>query len=185
MEEMAEEHGGEEGLLAEVIKEKGASSPPGVNARLKEIKGDAEAADERKALNDYLALLEQAGRREESVEKRAGKPGRKGRGQIPEAHRGRNQAARGGRQMAGHDGRRRAGRTGPRLANAHRAHSPTGRTLRHPAAATHRRSGHARRPRGRTPQEDGSGMEVKPAQCGRLQADGGGRHPGGVGDQTR
>src|ERR1017187_6953985 len=64
--------------------------------------------------------------------------------------------------MAGHAGRRRAGRTGPRVADAHRAHPPTGRTLRHPAAAAHRRSGDARRPRGWTPQEDGSGMEVKP-----------------------
>src|ERR1035441_4093581 len=64
--------------------------------------------------------------------------------------------------MAGHAGRRRAGRTGPRVADAHRAHPPTGRTLRHPPAAAHRRSGDAREPRGRTPQENGSGMEVKP-----------------------
>src|ERR1035441_6165626 len=64
--------------------------------------------------------------------------------------------------MAGQAGRRRAGRTGPRVADAHRAHPPTGRTLRHPAAAANRRSGDARRPRGRTPQENGSGMEVKP-----------------------
>src|SRR5262245_58921223 len=63
--------------------------------------------------------------------------------------------------MAGHAGRRRAGRARPRLANAHRAHPPTGRTLRHAAAATHRRSGRARRPRGRTSQKDGGGMEVK------------------------
>src|ERR1035437_7307525 len=65
--------------------------------------------------------------------------------------------------MAGHDCRRRAGRTGPRVPDAHRAHPPTGRTRRHPAAAAHRRSGDARRPRGRTPQENGSSMEVKPA----------------------
>src|ERR1017187_3243885 len=64
--------------------------------------------------------------------------------------------------MAGPAGRRRAGGTGPRVADAHRAHPPTGRTLRHAAAAAHRRSGDARRPRGRTPQENGSGMEVKP-----------------------
>ena len=41
-------------------------------------------------------------------------------------------------------------------------HPPTGRTLRHAAAAAHRRSRDARRPRGRTPQKDGGGMEVKP-----------------------
>src|ERR1019366_7564380 len=63
--------------------------------------------------------------------------------------------------MAVHACRRRAGRTGSRVADAHRAHPPTGRTLRHPAATTHRRSGDTRRPRGRTPQENGSGMEVK------------------------
>src|ERR1035437_7884662 len=64
--------------------------------------------------------------------------------------------------MAGHACRRRAGRTGPRVADAHRAHPPTGRMLRHPAAAAPRRGGDARRPRGRTPQENGSGMELKP-----------------------
>src|SRR5262245_9659752 len=64
--------------------------------------------------------------------------------------------------MAGHAGRRSAGRTRPRLANPHRAHPPTGRTLRHAAAAAHRRSGRARRSRGSTSQEDGSSMEVKP-----------------------
>ena len=31
-----------------------------------------------------------------------------------------------------------------------------------PLPQAHRRSGDARRPRGRTPQEDGGGMEVKP-----------------------
>src|ERR1017187_10813929 len=64
--------------------------------------------------------------------------------------------------MAGHAGRRRAGGIGPRVADAHRAYPATRRTLRHPAAAAHRRSRHPRRPRGRTPQEDGGGMEVKP-----------------------
>src|SRR5689334_15990386 len=54
-----------------------------------------------------------------------------------------------------------AGRTGSRFANPDRAHSPTGRTLRHAAAATDRRSRSPRRSRGRTPEEDGGGMEVK------------------------
>jgi type I restriction enzyme M protein len=59
MEEMAEEHGGEEGLLADATNDKGKLTKASVNARLKEIKGDAEAADERKALQRYLALIEQ------------------------------------------------------------------------------------------------------------------------------
>jgi type I restriction enzyme M protein len=58
MEAMKEEHGGEEGLLYEVIDEKGKISKNEVTKRLKDIKGDADAADERKILEDYLALLE-------------------------------------------------------------------------------------------------------------------------------
>jgi type I restriction enzyme M protein len=59
MEEMAEEHGGEEGLLADAANDKGKLTKASVTARLKEIKGDADAADEIKALKDYLALVEQ------------------------------------------------------------------------------------------------------------------------------
>ena len=55
MEEMAEEHGGEGGLLADAKNDKDKAS---VAARLKAIKGDADTADERKALNNYLALAE-------------------------------------------------------------------------------------------------------------------------------
>jgi type I restriction enzyme M protein len=58
LEEMAEEHGGEEGLLADAKNEKDKLTKASVAARLKEIKGDADAADERTALNGYLALSE-------------------------------------------------------------------------------------------------------------------------------
>ncbi|HEY7319536.1 MAG TPA: class I SAM-dependent DNA methyltransferase [Candidatus Binatia bacterium] len=58
LEEMAEEHGGEEGLLAEAKNDKDKLTKASVMARLKEIKGDAEFADERKVLKNYLALLE-------------------------------------------------------------------------------------------------------------------------------
>ena len=47
-------------------------------------------------------------------------------------------------------------------AGAHRTHPATGRTLRHAAAQAGRGSGNPRRPRGRTPEEDGVRMEVKP-----------------------
>jgi type I restriction enzyme M protein len=43
MEEMAEEHGGEEGLLADAVNDKGKLTKASLSARLKEIKGDAEA----------------------------------------------------------------------------------------------------------------------------------------------
>jgi type I restriction enzyme M protein len=58
MEEMAEEHSGEEGLLEEAKNDKDKLTKASVAARLKEIKDDADAADERKMLNDYLALIE-------------------------------------------------------------------------------------------------------------------------------
>jgi len=62
MEEMAEEHGGEEGLLADAANDKGKLTKASVTARLKEIKGqgdESDAADELKALKEYLALVEQ------------------------------------------------------------------------------------------------------------------------------
>jgi type I restriction enzyme M protein len=58
LEEMAEEHGNEEGLLAEAKNEKDKLTKASVTARLKEIKGDSEFADEQKVLEEYLALLE-------------------------------------------------------------------------------------------------------------------------------
>ncbi|SOE81030.1 type I restriction enzyme M protein [Caballeronia arationis] len=59
MEELDEEHGGEEGLLSEAKTEKGKLNKISVKARLAEIKADRDAADERKMLNDYLELIEQ------------------------------------------------------------------------------------------------------------------------------
>jgi type I restriction enzyme M protein len=59
IEEMKEEHGGEEGALAEVVEEENGKrkiAPKSVAARLKEIANDADA--ERKELSDYLALLD-------------------------------------------------------------------------------------------------------------------------------
>ena len=59
IEELDEEHGGEEGLLAEAKNDKGKLTKASVSARLKDIKNDADAADERKQLNAYLTLIEQ------------------------------------------------------------------------------------------------------------------------------
>lgn len=60
LEEIAEEHGGEDGLLEAAKNDKDKLTKASVAARLKDIKGDADAADERKVLNDYLALAEKA-----------------------------------------------------------------------------------------------------------------------------
>ena len=57
-EELEEEHGGEDGLLAEVTSDKGKISKGSVQARLKEISADKEAADEIEVLKAYLALLD-------------------------------------------------------------------------------------------------------------------------------
>jgi type I restriction enzyme M protein len=59
LEELKEEQGREDGLLADVIDEKRNISKSAVIVRLNEIKGDKDAHDERKLLDAYLALLEQ------------------------------------------------------------------------------------------------------------------------------
>jgi type I restriction enzyme M protein len=59
MEELGEEHGGEDGLLAEAKNDKDKLTKASVSARLKEIKNDRDAADESKVLVNYLALSEQ------------------------------------------------------------------------------------------------------------------------------
>ncbi|MCX6901876.1 MAG: N-6 DNA methylase, partial [Verrucomicrobia bacterium] len=59
MDELKEEHGGEEGLLEEVKDDKGNIAKATVIERIKEIKDDKDAVDERQVLNDYLALIEQ------------------------------------------------------------------------------------------------------------------------------
>ena len=58
LEEMAEEHGGDDGLLADAKNDKDKLTKASVAARLKEIKSDADGGEERKALRDYLALAE-------------------------------------------------------------------------------------------------------------------------------
>ena len=58
MEELEEEHGGEEGLLAEAKTEKGKLTAKSVKDRLKAIKGDPDALEERQLLDAYVALIE-------------------------------------------------------------------------------------------------------------------------------
>jgi type I restriction enzyme M protein len=58
IEELEEEHAGEEGLLAGAKNDKDKLTKASVKARLGQVDDDAEAADERKVLRDYLALVE-------------------------------------------------------------------------------------------------------------------------------
>ncbi len=59
MEELAEEHGGEGGLLEEAKSDQGKITTANVKARLRDIGADPDADDERMVLNEYLALIEQ------------------------------------------------------------------------------------------------------------------------------
>lgn len=71
LEDLREEHSGEDGLLAAVADE-GKISKTALTERLREIKNDKDAADERKLINDYLKLMEQeseASRKVKAAEK--------------------------------------------------------------------------------------------------------------------
>ncbi len=59
MEELEEEHGGEEGLLAEAKNDKGKLTKVSAKAQLAKIKHDKTATDERKLLATYVDLIEQ------------------------------------------------------------------------------------------------------------------------------
>jgi type I restriction enzyme M protein len=71
LEELREEHAGEDGLLAAVADE-GKINKASLTERLKEIKSDKDVADERKLINEYLKLMEQeseASRKVKAAEK--------------------------------------------------------------------------------------------------------------------
>lgn len=57
IEELAEEHGGEGGLLEDAKNDKDKLTKASATARLKEIKKDADAAEEREVLETYLDLV--------------------------------------------------------------------------------------------------------------------------------
>ena len=56
--ELAEEHGGEGGLLEEVLEESGQITRKALAARLKEIANDDEAADEREQIKECASILD-------------------------------------------------------------------------------------------------------------------------------
>lgn len=72
LEELDEEHGGEDGLLAEARNDKGKLTRASVKARLADIKHDAEADAERRILKRYADLIDQeaaAGKRVKDAQK--------------------------------------------------------------------------------------------------------------------
>jgi len=58
IEEMAEEHGGEDGVLNDAINEKGKITKAAVQLQIKEMQDDEELGDEVGVLRQYLKLLE-------------------------------------------------------------------------------------------------------------------------------
>lgn len=58
MEELDEEHGGEEGILVDSMNDKGKVTKEGIKEQLAIIKRDPDALDEQKILSDYLSLIE-------------------------------------------------------------------------------------------------------------------------------
>ncbi len=162
LEEMAEEHGGEEGLLAEAKNEKGKITKAAVTARLKEIKGDAEFADELKVLKDYLALLEkeaEANNRVKDAQKEleakvAAKYGKLTEDEIKTLVVDDKWLATLAAAVQSELDRVSQALTGRIRQLAERYATPL------PQLTDGSRN--PRRPRGRTPQEDGGGMEVKP-----------------------
>jgi type I restriction enzyme M protein len=72
LEELDEEHGGEDGLLAEARNDKGKLTKASVKARLADIKKDAEADEERRLLQRYAYLIDReaaAGKRVRDAQK--------------------------------------------------------------------------------------------------------------------
>ena len=67
MEELAEEHGGEDGLLTDARNDKGKLTKVSAKARFSDIKRDKDALDERKLLESYLELAEQEGSASKTV----------------------------------------------------------------------------------------------------------------------
>jgi type I restriction enzyme M protein len=111
--EMLEEQSGEEGLLTEVVEgegEKKKITAKALKARLKEIGRDPEYAEERKALWDYTALLDQQADKKAALKTAEEELEAKLDAKYPTLTED-DQDAGGGRQMAHHHRRRRAGRT--------------------------------------------------------------------------
>jgi type I restriction enzyme M protein len=67
MEELDEEHGGDDGLLADAKNDKGKLTKLSAKAQLTKIRHDKTAVEERKLLETFLALTEQEAAASRSV----------------------------------------------------------------------------------------------------------------------
>ncbi len=165
LDEQKEEQGGEDGLLAEVIEGEGDKqkiTAKGLKARLKEIGKDPEFADERKALEDYAALLDKQtdaksrlkAAQEDLDAKLDAKYPKLTEDEIKTLVVDDKWLTTLAAAVQGELDRVSQTLTGRIRQLAERYATPL--------PQLNRRGGRPRRPRGRTPQEDGRGMEVKP-----------------------
>ena len=67
MDELKEEYGGEDSLLAEVINDKGNITKGALTARIKAVQDDADADDERQVLTAYRTLMDDLARVNKAV----------------------------------------------------------------------------------------------------------------------
>lgn len=67
MEELTEEHGGDDGLLNEVQNDKGKVTKGKLTSRIKEISGDAEFADELDVLEQYQAEMDRESKAKKDI----------------------------------------------------------------------------------------------------------------------
>ena len=160
---MAEEHGGEGGLLEDAKNDKDKLTKASVAARLKEIgKADPDTADERKVLQDYLALIEQdadtgaklKAAQDALMAKVAAKYGQLTEDEIKTLVVDDKWLATLAAAVQGELDRVSQTLTGRIRQLAERYATPLPKLTE--------RSRDARRPRGRASQEDGGGMDVRP-----------------------
>ena len=95
--ELEEEHGGEDGAFAELEK----VNKGNVQARLREIEGDADAADEVDALTTWLATKADEDKLKKQVAEREAALDAKAYAKYPTLSGGRGEGAGGRRQVAG------------------------------------------------------------------------------------
>ena len=138
--ELEEEHGGEEGVFADLDRVNRAN----VAARLREIKGDRDARAEAAVLNDWLALNDRRGRSQEAPQGGRGRHRCAGPCRISAAHRVGNQGVGCGRQVAGRARCSRPRRNGPRQSATHPTRAGARRALRNSPATDGHLCGRAR-----------------------------------------
>jgi hypothetical protein len=168
IEELVEEHGGDEGLLEEAKNDKDKVTKASVAARLKVVAPRSRGRGRAQGAGGVSRTQRAGSRNQREDQDHAGDADHQAGRQVRQAERGRNQGPGRGRQVARHHRRRGPRRDRPRLADPHRPRPRAGRPLRHAAA---RLGGRGRRPNkqgGRALEEDG--VHAMTCQLGQQPA---------------